>query len=327
MIRGSAVRYAQLLCVCSSLCLAMTAQAQDFPQKVIQIVVPFSAGGVTDPQTRLVAQKLQQMTGQSVIVDNKPGASTIIGSDYVAKSKPDGYTLLLTTRQHAINPSVFKKLPYDTFKDFIPITLCTKGEGEILVVNLSLPANNLAEFIDLARKNPGKVSYASAGFGNILHLAGEMFNAHTNVTLNHIPYKGAGQAVTDVLAGHVDSMFAPPTVSLQYVRAGRLRALGYTGLKRFPELPDVPTLDELGLKGYEVSGWQGVFAPAGTSPRIVEWLYNAFHKIYNMPDVQDRMRVLGQTIVVSDPRTFAAYIREDVNRFAEVARKTGLEPR
>ena len=325
MIRRTVTRYALLLCLCSSLCFAMTAQAQEFPQQAIRIVVPFAAGGVTDPQTRLVAQKLQQMTGQSVIVENKPGGSTIIGSDFVAKSKPDGYTLLFTTRQHAINPSVFKKLPYDTFKDFIPITLSTKGEGLILVVNPSLPANNLAEFIELARKNPGKISYASAGFGNILHLAGEMFNAHANVTLNHIPYKGAG-AVTDVLAGHVDAMFAPPTVSTQHVRAGRLRALGYSSLKRFPELPNVPTLDELGLKGYEVSGWQGSFAPAGTSPQVIEWLYNAFHKIYNMPDVQERMRVLGQTPVVSDPRSFAAYIREDVNRFAEVVRKTGLEP-
>ena len=243
-----------------------------YPERPIRLVVPVAPGGAVDVVGRMVGQKLTVLLGQNVVVDNRAGANYIIGTDIVAHSPPDGYTLLFTAGAHTINPAVNKKLPYDTLRDFTPIAHICDSTGLVIVVHPSFPAKSLNELISMARASPGKINYASAGFGNLTHIAGELFQVMTGVKLNHVPYRSAGPAVNDLLAGHIPLMFGPSPVVVPMVQAGRLRPLAFTALKRTPQLPDLPTADELGIKGFEASGWYGLHGPRNLPSALVEKL-------------------------------------------------------
>src|SRR5213592_3924567 len=236
------------------------ALAQGWPAKTVRIIVPFAPGGTADTLGRLVSQRLSETLKENFVVENRAGAGGIIGAELVAKSAPDGYTLLVTSISHTINPSVVKTLPFDTQRDFAPVMLIADAPN-ILVLHPSVPAASLQELIELARRRPGQLNYASSGIGTSTHLCGELFKTMTSVDLVHVPYKGGGPAVADLLGGQVQLMFATAPTVLEHVRAGKLRAFGVTGSQRFAGTPDIPTIAEGGLAGYEVSGWSGMFAP------------------------------------------------------------------
>jgi tripartite-type tricarboxylate transporter receptor subunit TctC len=234
--------------------------------------------------------------------------------------------LLFTAGAHTINPAVYKKLPYDTLRDFTPIAYMANSTGLVIVVHPSFPAKSLKELISIARTSPGKVNYASAGFGNLTHVAGELFQVMAGVKLNHVPYKAAGPAVNDLLAGHIPLMFGPSPVVVPMVQGGRLRPLAFTALKRSPQLPDVPTVDELGIKGYEASGWYGIHGPRGVPKAIVEKLNAAARQIVGMPDILERFAGLNLEPISTTPEAFAQFIKADLQKYAEIARKAGIQP-
>jgi tripartite-type tricarboxylate transporter receptor subunit TctC len=283
-------------------------------------------GGAVDVVGRMVGQKFSALLGQNFVIDNRAGANYIIGTDIVARSPPDGYTLLFTAGAHTINPAVYKKLPYDTLRDFTPIAYMANSTGLVIVVHPSFPAKSLKELISIARTSPGKVNYASAGFGNLTHVAGELFQVMAGVKLNHVPYKAAGPAVNDLLAGHIPLMFGPSPVVVPMVQGGRLRPLAFTALKRSPQLPDVPTVDELGIKGYEASGWYGIHGPHGMPKAIVEKLKAAARQIVGMPDILERFAGLNLEPMSTTPEAFAQFIKADLQKYAEIARKAGVQP-
>jgi tripartite-type tricarboxylate transporter receptor subunit TctC len=283
-------------------------------------------GGAVDVVGRMVGQKFSALLGQNFVIDNRAGANYIIGTEIVARSPPDGYTLLFTAGAHTINPAVYKKLPYDTLRDFTPIAYMANSTGLVIVVHPSFPAKSLKELISIARTSPGKVNYASAGFGNLTHVAGELFQVMAGVKLNHVPYKAAGPAVNDLLAGHIPLMFGPSPVVVPMVQGGRLRPLAFTALKRSPQLPDVPTVDELGIKGYEASGWYGIHGPHGMPKAIVEKLNAAARQIVGMPDILERFAGLNLEPISTTPEAFAQFIKADLQKYAEIARKAGIQP-
>lgn len=310
--------------------LSATANAQTYPDRTVRIVVPFSPGGVIDPVARLIAKPLQEKFGQSVVVENRPGAATTLGSAIVAKSPPDGYTLLFTSRQHATNPIIFKSLPYDSLKDFTPIGLTTFGDGQVIVVHPSLGVKTLSELVELARKEPGTVTFASGGFGNVTHISGEMFNMFTNVRMNHIPYKGTGPAMNDVLAGHSKVMFAPISVALPHIRAGSVLALGYAAPERSKVLPDVPIVAEfpnLGLEKFDVRGWHGLMGPANIPAPVVDTIYRAVRDIVTAPEMQPQWQKMGLTTAIDrfDPKGFSKYIADDIAFFESIGKTVGIE--
>jgi tripartite-type tricarboxylate transporter receptor subunit TctC len=243
--------------VAASICAAA------YPERPIRLVVPAAAGGAIDVVGRIVGLKLGEQLGQTIVIDNRGGANNIIGTEIAARSPPDGYTLLITAGAHTINPAVYRKLPYDALRDFTPISHIANSGGLVIVVHPSFGARTLQQLIEMARASPGKIAYGSAGFGNSTHIAGEMFQVMAGVKLIHVPYKGAGPAVNDLLGGQIPLMFGPSPVVVPMVQAGRLRPLAFTGLKRSSQLPDVPTVDEAGVKGYENSGWYGMYGPRG----------------------------------------------------------------
>jgi tripartite-type tricarboxylate transporter receptor subunit TctC len=283
-------------------------------------------GGAVDVVGRMVGQKFSALLGQNLVIDNRAGANYIIGTEIVARSPPDGYTLLFTAGAHTINPAVYRKLPYDTLRDFTPIAYMANSTGLVIVVHPSFPAKSLKELISIARTSPGKVNYASAGFGNLTHVAGELFQVMAGVKLNHVPYKAAGPAVNDLLAGHIPLMFGPSPVVVPMVQGGRLRPLAFTALKRSPQLPDVPTVDELGIKGYEASGWYGIHGPRGVPKAIVEKLNAAARQIVGMPDILERFAGLNLEPISTTPEAFAHFIKADLQKYAEIARKAGIQP-
>ena len=301
------------------------AAAAAYPDRPIRFVVPVAPGGAVDVVGRLTAQKLALLLKQNVIVDNRAGANYAIGSEIVARSAPDGYTLLFTAGAHTINPSV-RKLPYDTVRDFTPIAYLANSTGLVIVVHPSFPAKSLKELIAMARASPGKINYASAGAGNLTHIAGELFQVLADVKLTHVPYKSAGPAVNDLLAGHIPLMFGPSPVVVPMVQAGRLRPLAFTALKRSAQLPDVPTGDELGLKGYEATGWYGFHGPRGMPREIVQKLNAAGREIVKMPDILERFNQLNLEPVAMSPEDFAKFIKADIQKYAEVARKARIQP-
>jgi tripartite-type tricarboxylate transporter receptor subunit TctC len=310
--------------------LPVGAQAQDYPDRAVRIVVPFAPGGVIDPVARIVAKKLQDHWGQPVVIENRPGASTTIGTAAVAKAAPDGYTLLFTSRQHATNPIIFKSLPYDTQKDFTPIALTTFGDGQVIVVHPSLGVKTVAALVERARREPGVVTFASGGFGNVTHISGEMFNMLTNVRMNHIPYKGTGPAMNDVIAGHAKVMFAPISVALPHIRAGTVIALGYAGPERSKEVPDVPTVAEfpqLGLEKFDVRGWHGILGPAHMPPAIVQTIYAHVRRIVSDPEMQSQWDKMGLTPMIEtyDPPAFARFLDDDIAFFEKVGRAVAIE--
>jgi tripartite-type tricarboxylate transporter receptor subunit TctC len=299
------------------------AGAQGFPSGPIRIVVPFQAGGLTDILARTVAQHMSEGLGTPVVVENKPGASGNIGADAVAKAAPDGQTLLMgSIGTNAVNQLLYSKMPYDTMKDFSPISLVGYGTL-LLVVNPAVPAKDLKELLALARAKPGSLSYASGGSGASQHLAGELLKTMAGIDILHIPYKGITQGVTDVLAGQVSMTFDLATV-MPHVKSGKLRPIAVANRARATALPDVPTIAEAGVPGYEASAWYGLFAPAGTPPATIARLNAEVVKALGRPDVKERLVGLGAEPGGNSPEAFAAFIRSEVDKWGKVVREAKI---
>lgn len=297
-----------------------------YPDRPIRLVVPAAPGGAIDVVGRIMGVKLSELLAQNVVIDNRAGANNIIGTEIAARAVPDGYTLLITAGAHTINPAVYKKLPYDALRDFTPIShICNSG-GLVIVVHPSFGAKTLKELIEMARATPGKIAYGSAGFGNSTHLAAELFQMMANVKFIHVPYKGAGPAVTDLLGGQIPLMFGPSPVVVPMVQAGRLRPLAFTGLKRSSQLPDVPTVDEAGIKGYENSGWYGMYGPRGTPKEVVTRVNAAIRQIVQMPDTRERFAALNLEPIGSSPEEFAKFLKDDLAKYAAIAKAAGIAP-
>jgi len=302
---------------------AGVAGAQSWPAKPIRWIVPFAPGGTTDILARTISDKLTIALGKPVIVENNPGAGGGVGAVQTAKAAPDGYTIMGgTISTHAINASLYKTLPYDPVKDFTPITLIARVPN-LLVVNPDVPAKNVKELIALMKANPSKYTFASSGNGTSQHLSGELFKSMAGVDMQHIPYKGSPAALQDVVSGQVTMTFDNITTAWPLAKAGKLRALAVTTAKRSPIAPDVPTLAEAGLAGYEIGSWQGVFAPAGTPVDVVKRLNTEIVKIINMPDVREKLVGLGAEPVGNTPDEFAALVKSEVVKWAAVVKQSG----
>ena len=296
-----------------------TAFAQAWPAKPISLIVPFPAGGTTDVLARAVGQELSKSLGQPVIVESKPGAGATLGADFVAKAKADGYTLLMGAVHHTIATSVYRKLSYDFQKDFAPVTTVALVPN-VLVVNPNVPAKNIKELLALAKSEPGKLTYGSNGNGTGQHLIGAQFEGMGGVQMLHVPYKGSGPLTTDLLGGQITMSFDTITPVLPHIKAGKLRALAVTTGKRSPALPEVPTLDESGLKGFNLGTWFGVLAPAGTPKEIVARLNTELVKIVNAPDFRKKMEDIGAEPVGNTPEQMARQIKDDTDRFARLVK-------
>ena len=296
------------------------AMAQAWPTKVITMVVPFPAGGTTDVLARAVGQELSKSLGQVVIVENKGGAGATLGADYVAKAKPDGYTLLVGAVHHTIATSVYKKLPYDFQRDFAPVTTIALVPN-VLVVNPNVAAKNIPELLALAKASPGKLTYGSNGAGTGQHLIGAQFEIVGGVKMLHVPYKGSGPLTVDLLGGQIDMSFDTITPVLSHIKAGKLRALAVTTIKRSPALPDVPTLDESGLKGFDLGTWFGVLAPAATPKDIVTRLNTEIVKIVTSPSFKAKMADIGAESIGDSQAQMAKLIKDDTERFAKVVKE------
>jgi tripartite-type tricarboxylate transporter receptor subunit TctC len=300
--------------------MAAIAAAQDYPNKPIRLVVPQPAGGPTDIVARLVAQKLSERLGQQVVVDNRPGAGSNIGTDIVAKAPKDGYTLVVATVQHIVNPFLFSSMPFDAVKDFAPVTLMTKAYI-VLDVNPEVPVHSVKELIAYAKAKPGGVSWASAGNGGTSHLALELFKIETGVPATHVPYKGTPPALNDLIGGRVQVMFDGLVTSLPHIKAGKLRPLAVASTTRSPLLPDVPTMTEAGVPGFEAVGLAAILAPAGTPPAIVDKLYREIAAILKTPDVKSQLEGMGLEIVASSPSEFAAYIDSESKKWGKLIKE------
>ncbi len=309
-------------CLAALLLLPCLAFAQSYPARPVRIIVPYPPGGATDVMARVIAQHLNQSWPQRVVVENKPGASGSIGSELVAKSAADGYTLLMQGTQHAINLSLYKKLPYDTLRDFTPVAYIG-ATPFLLVVHPSVPANSVAELIAYLKAKPGGSNYGSSGVGSAAQLAGEIFKSTAGVQLTHIPYKGAAPAMTDLLGGQVPMVFDPIPTSLMHVRSGRLKALGITSAQRSALVPDVPTVAESGLPGFAVSAWFGLYAPAATPRDIIEKLNADVNRVLLNPEVKERFATLGAESMPMTVEEFAVFLRAEVVRFAKAISDSG----
>ncbi|MCC6534203.1 MAG: tripartite tricarboxylate transporter substrate binding protein [Burkholderiales bacterium] len=304
-------------------CTAATTLGQTYPGKPIRIVVPWPPGGGTDIFARTIGQKVAESIGQQVIVDNRPGATGNIGAQAVAKAPPDGYTLLLATITLATSPSLYKSLGYDPLRDLEPITLIA-GVPHLLVVHPSLPAKSVKDLIALAKARPGELNYASAGNGSPFHLAAELFNLLAGVKMNHVPYKGGGPAVVDVIGGQVQVTFANLLAVLPHVQAGKLRALGLTSGSRSNAAPQLPTIAEGGLKGYDFTSWFGMLAPAGTPKDIVHKLNDEIVKALKSAEVAARLTRDGADIVAGTPQEFGRYLKAETAKWAKVIAEAGI---
>jgi tripartite-type tricarboxylate transporter receptor subunit TctC len=302
---------------------ALTAQAQNYPQRAVRLVVPYVPGGGTDFTARVIAPRLSEALGQQVVVENRPGGGANIGSDLVAKAAPDGYTLLMAGAANAINMSLYAKLPYDTLRDFAPVSLSVKG-ANVLLVHPSLPAKTLKELLALARAQPGKLNYASSGIGSANHMAGELLKLVAKVNIAHVPYKGNAPALTDLIGGHVEVLISGVPAVLGQIRNGRVRAIAIASLKRFPALPDTPTIDESGLKGFEATTWFGVMAPVKTPRDIVNRLNADLARIVASPEVRERFIGEGVEPVGGSTELFAAFVREEIDKYAKVVKAAAL---
>jgi len=300
------------------------AAAQDYPSRPIRLIIPYGVGGITDITARIVAPPISDNLGQQVVVDNRPGGAAVPGFDMVAKARPDGYILVLATTALAANPILFRKLPYAAEKDFAPVSLVAVAPT-VLVVHPSVPAHSVQELIALAKSKPGALNYGSAGNGSDNHLTAEVFKNATGIDALHIPYKGGGAVMTDLVGGQVAFVFATIPTAHPYIASGRLRALGVTSLKRNSALPDVPTVSEAGLPGFNVNAWLGLFAPAGTPANIVDRLHAATVKALQRPEVSKRLTTLGLDPVGSTPAQLAAHLKSEMARWAKLAHEVKFE--
>jgi len=326
MIRLSALVTA---CIAAAVLPAAGAQTSNkpggvYPSKPVRLIVPFAPGGSNDIMGRITAQKLTESFGQQVIVDNRAGASGIVGTEIAAKAPPDGYTVLMMSLTLTVNPSLYKKLAYDTVKDLAPVTLVASAPL-MLVVHPSIPAKSVNEFIAFAKANPGKLNFGSGGAGATPHLAGEMLKMMARLQMTHVPYKGGGPALADLIGGQIQVMLENLPSTLPHVKAGRLRALALTGLKRSPLVPDLPTLDEAGLKGYEIVGWNGLFVPSGTPQNIIAYLHGLTVKMLAQAEVKERLATLGAEGVGSSPDEFRAFVKAEITKWARVVKEAGLK--
>ena len=308
----------------AALLLALPAAAQTFPSKPVKIVVPFPPGGFNDVLGRTLAQEFQKAWNQPVVVDNRPGGNTIIGCDIVAKSAPDGHTLLVVALPFSVLPSLFAgKLPFDVVKDFAPVSLAA-GSPNMLVVHPSVPVSNVKELIALAKAQPGKLTYASTGNGTSNHVSAEYFKMLTGTDLLHIPYKGSAPAVTDLIGGQVNVLFDNVPNVIQHVKAGKLKPLAVTGTKRSSQAPEVPTMQEAGVPEYEVNVWFGVLATAGTPPEVVAKLNAETVRVLNLPEVRERFRMLGVDVIASSPEQFAQHLNSEIAKWGKVVREAKI---
>jgi tripartite-type tricarboxylate transporter receptor subunit TctC len=305
--------------------LALPAAAQQYPSKPIVLVVPFAPGGTSELISRLVAQKLSERLGQQVVVENRPGAAGNIAMEQVARAAPDGYTLILGhIGTLAVNPAMFPKLPYDAVKDFAPVSLIA-AVPNIVTVNPAVPAKTLKEFLDLARAKPGSINYGSAGNGSAGHLAMEYLKRIAKVDMVHVPYKGTGPMLTDLLAGQTQATFTGSSPLIPHINTGKLRALAVGSAKRIPSLPDVPTVAESGFAGFETAQWYGIIAPAKTPPAVIQKLSAEIAQVMKLPDVVARLSGDGTVMIGSTPKEFAAYIDKEMKRWGEVVRAANIK--
>ncbi len=304
-------------------CVASAQAAETYPVKPIRYIIPYATGGGTDILGRILAQKLSERIGQQVLVDNRPGAGSIVGSELLVKAPPDGYTMMTANIAHGANPYLHKTLPYNTARDFTPVALLALLPS-VLVVHPSVPARSVKEFIALAKSKPGQLSYGTAGSGSANHLTMELFKVVTGTNIVHIPYKGGGPAGVDLVAGQIQAMFITVPPSLAYVRAGRLRALGLSGKKRSGALPDTPTVIEAGVPGFEVYEWQGVVVPLATPQPVVDRLNREINAVLELPDVRERIVGLGADVAGGSAAQFAEHIRKELELWRKAISQAGI---
>ena len=302
---------------------AFPACAQDFPVKPVRWIVPYAPGGSSDILARLIGQKLAESWGRAVIVDNRPGAAGNIGTEAAAKSPADGYTMLLVASTFTMNPSVYAKLAFDTVNDFAPVTMIMR-QPFILSVHPSLPVASVRQLIALARQHPGQLNFSSGGSGTSGHIAAALFEMMSNVRLTHVPYRSMGPAITALLTGEVQLSFNTSIAALPFAKTGKLRPLGVTGLKRIASLPDVPTIAEAGVPGYEEGAWQGVLVPAGTSPTMIARLNQDLVRTIKARDTSDRIAEVGAYVIANTPEEFAAAIKADIQKYAKLVKAAGI---
>jgi tripartite-type tricarboxylate transporter receptor subunit TctC len=303
---------------------ATPALAQSYPSKPVRVIVPFAAGGPADVYARFMAQRLQEALGQSFVIDNRPGAGSVIGTDAVAKAAPDGYTLLLMSNAHTVNESLIPNKPFQLMRDFVPVAPLNYSDL-VLVANPALPASSLQDLISRAKASPGKFNYASSGPGTPYHMAGELFKSMAGVFLVHIPYRGSTGARTDVISGQVDVMFDAVTTMAEQVKAGKVKALATTGKARSEVLPDVPTLNEAGVPGYEATIWLGLMAPRATPKAVVDKLNDAVSKIVGQPEIKQLWGKQGAVPLVMAPEVFDKYVRDDIAKWARVIKTANIK--
>jgi tripartite-type tricarboxylate transporter receptor subunit TctC len=302
---------------------ASAALAQAYPNKPIKLIVPFAPGGFTDVVARILGQKLSVSLGQPFVIENKAGAGSTIGTDFVAKAAPDGYTLVMVSTTHVISPAIYPKLPYDPIKSFTPVGKLVDS-AYVLMVNPKVPVNSVADYIALAKAQPDKIHYASSGNGSSQHLMGGMFASMTGTKLIHVPYKGSSSAASDLVAGIVESSFAGVPNAMAQVPAGRLKALAVTTAKRIPQLPDVPTMQEAGVPGYEASVWLGLLAPVGTPKEIVARLNAEIAKVMNSPETKKELYAAGVESDISSPEALGALMNREMERWGKVIKDAGI---
>jgi tripartite-type tricarboxylate transporter receptor subunit TctC len=322
MLKRMAAALAGLLALVAATAVATAA---NYPDRPVTVVVGFPPGGASDIPARILTDKLSNLLGQPVIVDNRPGAGGNVAGEFVAHAAPDGYTLLIGNNAIlATNASLYSNIGFDAVKDFAPISLIGT-QANVLVVNPNVPAHSLAELIALAKANPGKLNFASSGYGLAAHLAGELFKAQAHIDIVHVPYKGSAPALEDVIAGQDQMMFATISGVMGFLKNGQVRALAVTTLKRTAILPDIPTMDEAGLPGFEATTWHGLVAPAGTPPAIIDTLHGALVETLADPDVQKKLAALGVDIGPDSPAEFLAYIKAEIPKWAAIIKASGAK--